>query len=151
MSRLVVKLKDYDGDVQQISVPGVIGDSGASYDAMETAALALRDEILAVTLGANAGHQIVADDVALNPATPSDPFAQTNIQWIIQYVDDVTSSVRTMRIGTADLALADALYNGAPALNIGAGGAGNALATAFEAFVLNEGHAVTVQAIYFRE
>lgn len=151
MSRLVMKLLDFDGDVQQVSVPGVIGNTSAAYDGAETAAYALRDAILAVTLGASAGYGFMADDVSLNPATPADPFAQTNIQWIVQYKDDVTAARRTMRVGTADLALADTLYNGAPALNIGAGGAGNALATAFEAYVLNDGHAVTVEAIYFRE
>lgn len=151
MSRLVLKLLDHDGDVQQVSVPGLLGNSSGAYDAAETAAYALRDAILAVTLGAQKGYGFVADDVELSPAQPSDPFAQANIQWIVAYTDDVTAAKRTMRIGTADLSLADSLYNGAPALNIGAGGAGNALATAFEAYVQNDGHAVTVDAIYFRE
>lgn len=146
-----MKLLDFDGDVQQVSVPGLLGNTGAAYEAAETAAYALRDAILGVTLGANSGYSFVADDVALQPATPVDPFAQANIQWVVQYKDDVTAARRTMRVGTADLTLADTLYNGAPALNIAAGGAGNALATAFEAYVQSDGHAVTVEAIYFRE
>lgn len=151
MSKLVMKLLDYDGDRQQVSLPGVVGNTGASYDASETAAYALRDAVLAIVLGANAGYQFIADDVSNNPANPSDPFAQSNIQWIAEYTDDVTSAVRTVRIGTADLSLADTMYNGAPAINLATVGVGANLKAAFEAYVLNDGHAVTLNAVYFRE
>jgi hypothetical protein len=150
MSRLVLKLKDHDGDLQQTSVIGTIGNTGASYDASEGLAYALRDAILDVVLGANAGYQFVADDVDLNPANPADIFAQTNIQWIAQYTDDVNGAVRTTRIGTADLDQATEMFGGAPALDLSAGN-GLALKTAFEAYVLNDGHAVTLNAVYFRE
>lgn len=151
MSRLVMKLKDFDGDLQQVSVPGLIGNTGASYEASETAAYALRDAILGVTIGANAGYQFVADDVALTPTNPTNPYAQTNIQWVAEYTDDVTGATRTARIGTADLSLADTTYNGAPALNLAAGGAGEGMKTAWEGYVQNDGHAVTLVAVYFRE
>jgi len=150
MSKLTMRLLDYDGDVAQVSFTGVVGNTGAAYDGAETLGYALRDAVLAVTLGANAGYSFVGDDVLLNPARPSDPFAQKNIRWIARAVDDVNGTVRNIGIGTADLAQATIIYNGAPAMDLSTG-AGAALKTAWEAYFLNEGHATTLEAVFFAE
>lgn len=150
MSRLIMKLLDHDGDVQQLSIPGVVADSGAAYDAAEGLAFALRDAILGVTLGANAGYAFEAVYTELSPARPADPFAQKNIRWIARTVDSVNGAVRNIGIGTADLDLATITVNGAPALDLSTA-EGLALKTALEAFMLNEGHAVTLESVFLAE
>jgi hypothetical protein len=150
MSRLIMRILDSDGDIQQFSVPGAAVETQLDYSPTLYAANDLRDAILGVIIGANAGHAFLAEEVVLTPTRPSNNFAQTNVQWIARYTDNVTGSVRTLRIGTANLALATLEYNGAPALDLSTG-AGAALKTAFEAYVLNDGNPVTLNAVYFRE
>lgn len=149
MSRLTLKLLDHDGDRQQVSFDGLTM-TAASHDAVVAAADALRDAILAVTLGANAGRDIAAQFQVLTPANPADVFAQINVQWVALYTDNVDGSQHRTRIGTADLDQATETYGDTVAIPLGAG-AGLALKTAFEAFVLNDGHAVTLNAVYYRE
>jgi len=66
-------------------------------------------------------------------------------------MDNVTGGKYTTRIGTADLSLTDSIVNGAPALSIATGGAGEALKDALEAWGRHNGNAITVTAIYYRE
>lgn len=149
MSRATFKLLDYDGDRQQISFDGLVM-TAASHDAVISAADALRDAILAVTLGANLGVDVLARYQVLTPAQPSDPFAQVNVQWVARYTDNVDGSIHRTRIGTADLDQATIMDGDAPALDL-TGGVGATLKSAFEAFVLNDGHAVTLNSVYYRE
>ena len=149
-SRMAITLLDYDGDKKTTSFEGVTGTAG-NFAAQETLRAALITAIQGITLGntSNTTFSAVVTDFAVS--TPSDPFAQVNVQWIVEYVDDVTSLTYTTSIGTADLDLTDTIYNGAPALNIGASGAGEAFKDALEAWALHNGNAITVTAIYFRE
>lgn len=150
MSRLIMRILDSDGDIQQISLPGAEVDTQLDYEPSLSAARDLRDAILGVIIGANAGHAFLAEETVLTPTRPSNNFAQTNVQWIARYTDNVTGSVRTLRIGTANLALATLDYGGAPALDLSTG-VGATLKSAFEAYVLNDGNPVTLNAVYFRE
>lgn len=147
--RVHIKLLDYDGDVQSISFEGINATAG-NFDAQATERAAVISAIQGITLGntLETGFSQATQFVVSNP---TDPFAQVNIQWIVEYVDNTLGGVYTTRIGTADLALADTIYNGAPALNVASGGAGNALAVALEAYGRRAGNDITVQAIYFRE
>jgi len=149
-SRLAITLLDYDGDKKTTSFEGVTG-TAANFTAQETLRATLVTEIQAITLGntLNTSYSAVVTDFAVS--NPTDAFAQVNLQWIVEYVDDVTSLTYTTSIGTADLDLTDALYNGAPALSIGTGGAGEAFKDALEAWGRHNGNAITVTAIYFRE
>lgn len=150
MSRLIMRILDSDGDIQQISLPGAEVDTQLDYEPSLSAARDLRDAILGVIIGANAGHAFLAEETVLTPPRPTNNFAQTNVQWIARYTDNVTGSVRTLRIGTANLALATLDYGGAPALDLSTG-VGATLKSAFEAYVLNDGNPVTLNAVYFRE
>lgn len=150
MSRLIMRILDSDGDIQQISMPGAAVETQLDYSPTLSAANDLRDAILGIIIGANAGHAFLAEEVVLTPARPTNNFAQANVQWIARYTDNVTGSVRTLRIGTANLALATLEYNGAPALDLSTG-VGATLKSAFEAYVLNDGNPVTLNAVYFRE
>jgi len=84
-------------------------------------------------------------------APPTEAFAQVNIQWIIEYADNVTGLKYTTRIGTANVDLTDTIYNGAPALSVETGGAGEDVKLALEAYGRHNGNAITVNAIYYRE
>lgn len=150
MSRLIMRILDSDGDIQQISLPGAEVDTQLDYEPSLSAARDLRDAILGIIIGANAGHAFLAEETVLTPPRPTNNFAQTNVQWIARYTDVSTGSVRTLRIGTANLALATLEYNGAPALDLSTG-VGATLKSAFEAYVLNEGNPVVLNAVYFRE
>ena len=149
-SRQGIKLLDYDGDVQTVSFEGVTG-TAANFTAQETLRAALVSAVQDITIGNTVETFYTAVDTEFTVSPPTDPFSQVNIQWIVEYTDDVTGNHYTTRIGTADLALTDTIYNGAPALSVLTGGAGNDFAVAFEAFARHNGNAVTVVAIYFRE
>jgi len=145
-----VQYVDYDGDKIQTSFEGV-AMSAANFDAQVTAENAIVTAIDAISLLTRINTVRTAVTDPLIVANPVNPFAQTNIQWIVEYVDDTTGGVYTWRIGGADLSLADTLYNGAPALTGGPGGAGEDLKTALDAYARHDAHTITVQAIYFRE
>jgi len=142
---------DSDSDRQQVSFE--VEDTaldGSSFSADYTAVVALNDAIAGITLG-NLGpmyYQAVESGSAVAP--PANNFAQTNIQWIFEYTNNITGARRTTRVGTADLTLANAMYNGAPALDLSST-EGAALKTAFEAIATDDGQPVTLVAVYYRE
>ena len=149
-SRMGLTVIDYDGDKKTTSFEGVTG-TAANFTAQETLRAAMITELQSIILGntTQTAFQAVVTDFTV--ANPTDPFAQVNIQWIIEYTDDVTGGVYQVSLGTADLAQADTLYNGAPALSVSTGGAGEAAKDAIEAYARHNGNAITVNAIYFRE
>jgi len=149
-SRESITLVDYDGDKKTTSFEGVTG-TAANFTAQETLRAALITAIQAIVLGETTNTSFAAVVTDFTVALPTDAFAQVNIQWIVEYSDDVTGLVYTTSIGTANLALSDTLYNGAPALSVLTGGAGEDLKDALEAYGRHNGNAITVNAIYFRE
>jgi len=149
-SRLAITLLDYDGDKKTSSFEGVTG-TAANFTAQETLRAALVTAIQDITIGNTTNVTFAAVVTDSVPGTPTDAFAQVNVQWIVEYVDDVTGLTYTTSIGTADLDLTDTIYNGAPALSVLTGGAGEDLKTALEAWGRHNGNAITVNAIYYRE
>lgn len=150
MGRLGRTYLDHDGDKSTVSFEGIDMTAG-NFDAQVTEQNALITALDAVTLGTpvqTVRNAVVVDVVA---APPVNPFAQTNIRWVIEYTNDTSGRKYTTSVPTADLSLADAMYNGAPALSIEVGGAGEALKDAFEAYTLQEGDPVTVTGIFYRE
>lgn len=151
MARAILNIVDYDGDRQQVSFETVdTALDGTGFVADYTDITDLQSAIAAVITGNNGPLQWVAVESGSTPAPPTDPYAQTNIQWVFEYTDNVTGSRRTTRVGTADLDLVTIEYNGAPALDLSTG-VGATLKAAFEAAVRNDGNAVTLVAVYFRE
>lgn len=150
--RLVMKMMDADKDTQQISFDGPVADD-LNFDAVIGQADALVAAIEGITLGALVSRDFVADRVDNSPVTPPVLIrAQTNVQWIFTYADNVNGRVFTTRVGTADLDAAGvSIVNGVPTLSLAAG-LGAALKTAFEAYVRSEdGNAVTLQSVTYRE
>jgi hypothetical protein len=150
MGRLGLTYLDHDGDRQTVSFEGA-DMTAANFDAQVTEQNAVVTAIDAITLGTRVQQVRTAVVTDIGAAAPVNPFAQTNIQWIALYEDTSTGNDYTTRIGTADLSLADTIYNGAPALNVAAGGAGEALKTAWDAYVLHDGNPTSLTAVYFRE
>ena len=151
MARMIFNIVDFDGDRQQVSFETVDTElDGSTFSDDYTDITDIQDALAAIILGNNGPLSYVAVESGSTPAPPNDPFAQTNIQWVFEYTDNVTGSRRTTRVGTADLDVASIMYNGAPAIDLSTG-VGATLKAAFETAVRNEGNAVTLVAVYFRE
>lgn len=151
MGQIAMTLVDFDGDTKQTSFESrATNNDGSTYAGDLTDAIALWDAILAIVLGNSTRRTFSGYDLDNNPANPSDEFAQVNIQWVFEWTDNVTGQVRHRTLGTADLAQATILYNGAPAVDLSTG-VGATLKTAFEDIVRNDGNAVTLNAVYYKE
>lgn len=149
MGRFTVRVIDGDGDLQQTSVETVTPTS-ASFDQIETDEAGFVAAIEAIILGNVAEHRLESLAVETGATPPATMQAQTNIQWVAEYIDTVTNERLRWRIGTADLGIATVIYNNAPALNLAAG-AGLAFKNAFDGFVRHDGNTVDLQAVYYRE
>jgi hypothetical protein len=151
MGRMILNLIDYDGDKQQVSFETVDAAlDGTDYQGWVTDVTDMQAAIAAITLGGIGPVSWQSYESGSVPNPPANQFAQTNIQWIVEYKNTVMGNTRTVRIGTADLSLATQLYNGAPSLNLSAG-VGATFKTAFETLVEDGGDPVEVVAVYYRE
>lgn len=151
MGRFTIVLKDNDNDKQQFSL--WTADMNVGNIAAQLAAhTALSDAIAAVCLGVRSRIDAVAVVTDNEPiAAPNAPGAQTHIQWLVRYVDDVNSREFTLRMGTADLN--DQLLRQANSTVWDPTAAEwVTFVAAFEAVVLSEdGNAVTVQQVELLE
>lgn len=76
--------------------------TAANFDAQVTAWAALRAAMQALTLGTVFQHSL-AQVVAVSDIPASDPFAQREMKWLINYHDTVTGKKFQSELGTADL------------------------------------------------
>lgn len=151
MGRVVFNILDSDSDRQQVSFETVDAAlDGSDYGSTVTDVTDLHSALAGIILGNIGPISWQSYESGSTPAPPANNFAQTNIQWIVEFEDTVTGQIRTTRVGTADLTLATVMYNNAPALNL-ASTEGAAFVSAFEALVTNGGNPVEVRAVYFRE
>lgn len=148
MSRATMALRDYSNEITTTTVNGVALTS-ANFDAQVTAWTALRAAIQGLTLGV-ASQQSLSNFVPLSGATPSDPFAQREVKWLVNYHDTTTNKKYQTEIGTADLG-DDHLVPGTDMADL-SNADWVAFITAFEAFVRspdNIANAVEVDSAYF--
>lgn len=110
MSKVVLTLRDYDGDKKQTSAElGAVTD-GASYVTREAQAAAIRDAVNAVS-GNIAGYDFLAQSSEPNNVNTATPEFQTHIRWIVEMVDSVTGDgpyafdIPTADVGNPDLFL----------------------------------------------
>lgn len=154
-SRLTQVLKDFDGGTIQTSFDGTdfLAD-GSNYVALLASQLALRDAILAVTLGSAEAELSGGNYTNINAPNPGNPLAQTNVQWRLIYQDTVTGAELSNRVGTADLSQAVLLPGGFGGQNFTgldlSAGNGATLKAAFDGYVLSDvGNAVDlIGAVY---
>lgn len=138
--RLTIELMDADRQRVQTSFDGVDFTAG-NYTAQVALQDALYTAIIAITLGTVASTLSGGNYNRSGNAAPTNPQAQTSIQWRFVYKDAISNQVFTTRVGTADLALAESLSNSDGTLYTGlnlAAGAGLALKTAFDGLVRTE-------------
>lgn len=96
-------LVDYDGQRRQFSFDTVVV-TAANHDAQKTEHDNLVAAIADVTLGALDFEEYVADREQIRPLVKAAAAsAQVNIEWVVTYVDDVTTSVLNVRVPTADV------------------------------------------------
>lgn len=107
MSKVVLTLRDYDGDKKQTSVElGPVTD-GTSYTTREAQAAAIRDAVNAVA-GNIASYDFLAQSTEPNNVNTATPVFQTHIRWIVELFDSVTGDgPYAFDIPTADLSNAD--------------------------------------------
>jgi hypothetical protein len=142
-------LVDYDGQKRQFSFDAAIV-TAANHDAQKTEHDNLVAAIADVTLGALDFEEYVADRESIRPLVKaSAASAQVNIQWVVTYVDSVTTSVYNVRIPTADVtdttlfATNSNLWDPTDAKWV-------TFIAAFEAHVLSpDGNAVTIQQVAY--
>jgi len=110
MSKVVLTLRDYDGDKKQTSVElGPVTD-GASYVTREGQAVAIRDAVNAVA-GNIAGYDFLAQSTEPNNINTATPLFQTHVRWLVELFDSVTGDgpyifdIPTADLGTAGLFL----------------------------------------------
>jgi len=110
MSKVILTLRDYDGDKKQTSVElGPVTD-GASYVTREGQAAALRDAVNAVA-GNIAQYDFLAQSTEPNNINTALPVFQTHIRWIVELFDSVTGDgpyafdIPTADLGNGDLVL----------------------------------------------
>lgn len=148
-SKFVIGYLDADGDKAQVSFNGVTGNA-ANFDAQRTAQNALESALNAITLGNQYIEQDIAVETVYAVTPPTNMFAQVNIKWVMEWIDQATGLRYITTVPTADLAQATIFYNGAPALDL-TDGVGLAVKEAFEDYQRHDGNVVVLNAIYFRE
>lgn len=151
VSRMVLSIVDYDNDRMQLSFEGATSSAG-TYAADLAAAEALADALEGITLAERVYRDFVANRDAVTPViSASNPFSQTNIQWDLNYTDNVTGTEYHTRIGCADLSISAGVIGGVNYIDLTAG-VGATLKTAFEAYVKSPaGNAVTLESVTFHE
>lgn len=139
-SRVNFTVTDYTRESSNFAVNG-ISISSANYDAQITAAIALSAAIEGLIIGQLAKREVVASIAFPQTSTPTDPFAQREMKWLVVYQDDTTSKLQSLEIACPDLAL---LTPNTDLLNL-ASTEGAAFVTAFESFVRSsDGNTVSV-------
>lgn len=150
MARTTIVFRDYDNDKKQISIPRdevlIVGDYAAAY----TAHTALVDAINAVTLGTIAESSFTPRTIEA-AALPASPVAQTNVQWLLTFQDDIDGHRETLSLPTADIVTA-ALRLPNSSLWDNTHASWTALKAAIEAvMVSNVGNSMTLIQVEFKE
>jgi len=140
---------DFDGERSTIAAEGIT-ITAANLDAQEALMDAIISAITGVTSGVLRSTQKVFSDVDLSEALASSEWAQRETKWLLTLYDATANKRFKRELPCADLTLLDETETD-PALRKSlplAGGAGLALVTAYEAFMISPwGNAVVVESV----
>jgi hypothetical protein len=90
MSKLVLTMRDFDGDKRQTSIEmGEVTD-GTTYTTISGQASTLATAIQAVCAGKRAKQEFIATSTAPDDTNAANVLAQTSYRWIIEYNDATT-------------------------------------------------------------
>lgn len=141
-SKYDLAFRDYG---KETSTVGVLGTTltAANFDAQVALMAALRTAIEAMVVGETASRKIIALEEVISADPAASGLAQRENKWLVRYTDG--TNVFTLEIPTADLTL---LENNSEFLSL-TGTEGSDFVTAFEAYCVRNGQAVTVLDIQF--
>lgn len=101
--RMRLSLIDYDGQRRQFSFDATVltaGNIAAQIITHDNLIAAIMD----VTLGTKDFEEMVADREEIRPAVlAAAASAQVTVEWVVTYVDDVTTEIFNVRMPTADI------------------------------------------------
>ena len=116
----------------------------ANIDDQNSKAVALKNALVAISIGQLANYTVVSQSTDVSKAPASSTLAQRGVKWLIKYEDTVTHKIFRTEEPCADLTK---LVSGQELLDLSAG-LGLALKTAFEAYVISDaGNAVAVASV----
>lgn len=144
------QMQDRDDDMRQFTLP-TTQVSAANHDAQYALAQALVAAVEGISRLTTKQWDFGARRTETGDPKPTAGSAQVNIEWQVTYVEDTTLEVRTVRIGGANLDIADILLSGSNVADLSETTMA-AFVTAFEAYVVGpNGNAVTVSQVAFLE
>jgi len=144
-------MTDWDKQNRQFSFPTTVV-TAANHDAQKTLHDALIAAVEDVTLGNLNFEEFVGDREAIEPlVAASSAAAQINVEFVVTYVDDITSAIANVRIPCADIT-DDTLFMPNSPIWDPTDAKWVQFVTDFEAYVLSEaGNAVTIQQVVYNQ
>lgn len=137
--------QDYDNEPGVVKV-GVPVFDAANYTAQSGEITTLWSAVDAITLGKYLKSEQGNRYIDPNPVPATDPAAQRELKWLVQYHDSTTGRKYSVELPTADPAMIDP--NDRAHAAIGDAGPVDAFITAFQAVVISrDGNAVVVDEI----
>jgi len=138
---------DYDGETSSFGFR-IAEITAANQVAQHALRVALTAGVNGICLGNGIKHVEANVDALLNQDPATDPLAQRENKWLVQFSDDVTGKKYKVELPCADLTKLDP--NNRKSAEIGDAAEVDAFVTAFEAYALSQdGNAVTVTGITF--
>lgn len=101
MARTAIQFTDYSNEKSTVTVNGE-ALTAANFDAQATEASALAVAIGALSIG-SLTQRTVTQVVLDSPDIPTNPFAQRELKWLVQYQGDTSGKKYQMEIPCADL------------------------------------------------
>lgn len=143
MGKASVRFADYGGETSNLSVK--IADlTAANFDAKVTAFGSLRTALEGICFPLQYGHFIGNDTVVVEAPQADDAESQREKKWLVRFHD--SAGAYTCTIPCADLSVLDPTNRDFMLI---ASGPGQTFVTAFEALVVGDSGAVTVDSVQF--
>jgi|RifCSP16_2_1023846.scaffolds.fasta_scaffold200563_2 hypothetical protein len=142
MAHYAVTLIDHQNEKSTARFPGTELTSGNIVAQLALTA-ALDSARAGITEGTQNRSYVQTAEADGSAAIPSAPSAAIEKKWLVTYVDDTTGKTHRLEIPTADEQF---LLANSESLDL-AGTEGAAFVTAFENYVVVDGHTVTIQSV----
>jgi len=97
----LIQITDYSNEKSNFNVTSITANAG-NLAAQQTAAAALVAAIEDLTIG-DLTKQIMQLEIVNSPSIPSNPYAQREVKWLVQYVGDSSGKIFSIEIAAPDL------------------------------------------------
>lgn len=95
------QITDYSNEKSSFALTSITANA-ANLAAQQTAAAALAGAIDALTIG-ELTRQSMSLVILDTPAIPTNPYAQRELKWLVQYIGDASGKIFQTEIGAPDL------------------------------------------------